>query len=335
MDYVSMDDILAGLDKKTLESVHMAKDISKEVLPTASYGINKEIGGGLRLGHQHTVYGAEGSAKTALMLQTVAVNQAQGIPCVWFDAEGVFDPDWAARLGVDVDRLVIPKFASIAKVTDEQVNWIKRGVRLIVIDSTSELMQTSLVDGEEVKNFDDTKQQGTQAKDLGKMSKMIQGMNYTCAIVHISQVRVDLGAAAMNKPFMPAGGKELRHNDTLRVRVSGTKATDKQLTGQVKRGEILVEQQIGYPVTWKVEKNRLNGNEGHGMYNFYKAGDKIGIDRTGELVDAGQKYGIIEGSTWLNVYGEKIQGAKNAVKYLDSHPEVLEKLEQEIDAKSV
>lgn len=336
-EFVDMDTILGTLDKKTLDGVVMGKDISKDILPTASYGLNRELGGGLRLGHQHTFYGAEGSAKTALLLQTVGINQALGVPCVWYDTEGVFDPVWAAKLGVDVDRLVIRKLSTISQVTDDQVMWINKGVGLIVIDSTSNLMQSSFVDDKhEVKGFDDTKQQGTQSKDLGKMSKMVQGINFSCAVVHISQVRIDLGAAAMNKPFIPVGGKEIRHNDSLKVRLAGTKATDKQITGEVQYGDVLIERQIGYPVSWKIEKNRLNGNEGHGTYNFYKAGDRVGIDRTGEVINAALEFGVIQqGGAWFTVFGERIQGHKNVVKHVNANPEILEKIEAEVDAKSL
>lgn len=227
---VNIEDIMAQLDKETLSKVILAKDISRDVLPTASYGLNAEIGGGLRVGKQHTFYGSEGSAKSALLMQTVALNQKLGVPCLWIDAEHSFEPAWAERLGVDINKLPVIEASTVEEITDLQNKWIRLGIRLLVIDSTSALMQSSFVEDGEVKAFGDTKQQGTQAKDLGKMSKMVQGQNFSCAVVHISQVRVDLGASGMSKPFIPTGGKETRHTDSLRVRVAGTMANDKQIT---------------------------------------------------------------------------------------------------------
>lgn len=333
---VSIEDIMASLDKDTRSKVILANDISTDVLPTASFGLNREIGGGLRVGKQHTFYGAEGSAKSGLLMQTVAVNQRRGEPCVWIDAEHIFDPIWARRLGVDTTKLPVIQASTISEVTDIQVDFIKKGVRLLVIDSTSALMQSSFVENGELKEFDKTAQLGTQAKDLGKMSKMIQAINFSCAIAHISQVRVDIGATGMNKPFIPVGGKEMRHTDALKVRLAGTLADNKQIKDDVQYGDVVVEEIVGYPVTWRVEKNRMNGKIGNGTYNFYKQGEHVGIDRIGEVLAEGHKYGITRAAgAWVYIYDEKFQGSKNAVDYLRENPEVLQQIEDDVNAKSV
>lgn len=335
-DFVDIDDIMATLDKETLSKVRLASEISKDYLPTASFGINRALGGGLRIGKQHTFWGGEGSAKSALLMQTVAINQRLGVPCLWIDAEHIFDPDWAAKLGVDTTKLPIIEASTVEEISNLQFKWIDKGIRLIVIDSTSALMPTSFVDKDgEIKDFGDTNQQGTVAKDLGKMCKMVQGINYSCAIVHISQVRVDLGAQGMTKPFKPVGGKEVGHTDAFRVRLAGTKATDKQIKDTVQHGEMAFEEEVGYPVSYFVNKNRINGDLPTGEFNFFKKGEFIGIDYAGELLDEGKKYGIVEGTTWLTIYGERFQGKKNAVKYLRANPEIQEKLEAEINAKSL
>lgn len=332
-DFVSIEDILASLDKETRGGLRLASEVKKQSLPTASFKLNLALGGGLLLGKQHTFWGGEGSGKSAFLMQTVGLNQKMGVPCAWIDSEGIFDPEWATKLGVDVDKLALSTMQTIPEATDQQVKLIKSGIRLIVIDTTSELWPKSFVEKTgEVKDFDSTGQLGQQAKDLGQMSKMVQGINYGCAVVHISQQRVDVGSAAMNKPFKPTGGKEIAHNDALRVRLVGTKRDDKVIKDKVQRGTMLVEEVIGQPVDWIIQKNRINGREVSDTYELMKDNYlKPGVRYEGEILDAAVDYGIVKATSWYNIYDEKIQGRKNAVTYLIDHPEVVAKLESDIE----
>lgn len=333
MDEITIEDILASLDKETRGAVRLGSEITKEVLPTASYNLNRAIGGGLQLGKQHTFWGGEGSGKTGFLTQTVGLNQKVGVPCAWIDSEGIFDPVWARKLGVDVDKLILAQTQTIPEATNLQIELIQKGVKLIVIDTTSELWPKSFVDKTgEVKNFDDTGQLGQQAKDLGQMSKMVQGLNYSCAIVHVSQQRVDIGSPAMHKPYKHTGGKEIMHNDALRVRLIGTKQDAKVLKEKVQRGNNLVEEVVGFPVDWIINKNRLNGNEATGEYDFMKVGNP-GVSYAGELLDTAVNFGIAErGGSWYTIYGDRAQGRPNAVELLRNKPELIAKLEAELES---
>lgn len=332
---VSVDDILASLDKETLSLVRKGRDITTEVIPTASFGLNNILGGGLRLGKQHTFWGNEQAGKSAIMLQTIALNQAMGLPCALIDAEHSFDPIWAERLGVDVDSLIVTQAGSIADVADLQVKLISGGIKLIVIDSTSSLMPKSFFDDGELKDFSKTGQIGQFAKDLGAMCKFVQSRNYSCAVVHISQVRMDLGNSFM--PGMkPSGGKETEHTDQLRVRLFSSKSEKQAIMGKVQRGEILIEERIGRKVTWTIDKNKINGRYGTGEYDLYTSGESVGLDRASELVAYGIKFGIVQkGGAWFTIYGERLQGEAKAVAYVRDNPEIAEKLEEEIVSKSV
>lgn len=328
---------MASLDKDTLSQVKIGSEISREIVPTASYGLNVLLGGGFRKGKQHTVWGGEQSAKTAFMLQTVGINQKRGENVAWIDAEHSFDPAWAARLGCDPDRIAVSEVSTIGELTDLQVSLIKAGFDIIVIDSTSALMPKSYVEKDgELKAFADTAQMAQMAKDLGQMCKMIQGINYTCAIVHISQQRVDVGSPAMNKPYKPTGGKEVEHTDSLRVRVMSSKAEAKAIMGDVAHGQVLLHEKIGIPVTWTINKNKINGRYGAGDYDFYIQGDFVGLDSAGELLDMAVTYGIVEkGGAWYTIFGERCQGRPNAVAYLRENETVLEKIRVELDGKSI
>lgn len=333
-DTVSIDDILALLDKDTLAMVQKGRDIENNFLPTASLGLNLLVKG-LKVGAQHTFWGNEQSGKSAAMMQTVALNQRLGIPCAWVDAEHSFDPNWAERLGVDVDRLMVSQVSNIADAANLQVKLIGAGIKLVVLDSTSALKPASFYDDGELKDFSKTRQVGQFAKDLGNMCSYVQGRNWTCAVVHIAQQRTDLGNS-----FMPglkaAGGMESGHTDQLRVRMFSSKSEKQALMGQVQRGGILIEERIGRTVTWTIDKNKLNGRYGTGTYGLYVLGDHIGVDRASELIAYGIKYGIVsKGGSWYDVYGERLQGDTKAVAYVREHGAVAEKLEAEISEKSV
>lgn len=334
-DEVTIEDILATLDKDTLGMVHRGRDISVERLPTASFGLNHLLDGGLKIGAQHTFWGNEQSGKSAIMMQAVALNQKLGVPCAWIDAEHSFDPVWAERLGVDVDRLVVSQAASISDAANLQIKLIGAGVKFMVIDSTSALKPASFFDDGELKDFEKTRQVAQFAKDYGNMCSYVQARNWTCAVVHISQVRVDLGNSFM--PGMkPAGGNESGHTDQLRVRLFSSKSEKQALFGQVQRGDILIEERIGRVVTWTIDKNKLNGKYGTGTYNLFTMGDSVGIDRASELLSYGIKYGVVsKGGAWFTIYGERVQGESKAVGYIRDNPEVAEKLEAEINEKSV
>lgn len=335
MEQVSVEDILAGLDKDTLNMVRIGRDISKEKIPTASFGINNLLKGGLSIGKQHTFWGNEQAGKSALMLQTIALNQQLGNACALIDAEHSFDWEWAERLGVDVDKIIVAQASTISDVADLQVKLINRGTRLIVIDSTSALMPKSFFKEGEMKEFDKAGQIGQFAKDLGQMCKMVQGINFSAAIVHISQVRMDLGNSFM--PGMkPSGGKETEHTDAFRCRLFSSKSEKQAIMGKVQRGEILIEERIGRNVTWNIDKNKINGTYGTGEYSLYTLGDFVGVDRASELLAYGIKYGIIQkGGAWYTIYGERFQGDAKATTYVRENPEVAEKLEAEINAQSI
>lgn len=318
--------------------VRRGSEISKEKIPLASYGLNQITGGGLSLGKQHTFYGNESSGKSALMLHTIAINQALGRSALYIDAEKTFDYDWAARLGVDVDKLIVSQVNSIRDATNEQVKFVEAGIDLIIVDSTSFLQPQSWYDDGELKDMGDsgTNMIGSQAKDLGAMVSRVNSVNFNTAVCHISQVRLDGIGGGGHVSFKPTGGKAVNHADSLRVRLSSSPSDKEAIKGEIQYGDVLLQEKIGRKVTWKVEKNKLNGKFDVGEYALYTAGDFVGVDKYSELVKYGIKYGvIIQGGAWFTVYDEKFQGQDNAIAYVRENPDIAERLEAEINAKSI
>ena len=335
MTTVNIDDILGQLDKETLSMVRKGRDISSEIIPTASFGLNSILGGGLRLGKQHTIWGNEQAGKSAMMMQTVALNQRLGNFAVWIDAEHSFDPIWAERLGVDVDNLVVSQASSIADAANLQVKFLNLGAKLIVVDSTSALKPKSFFDEDELKPFEKTGQIGQKAKDLGNMCSYVQARNWSCAIVHISQVRMDLGNSFM--PGMKSeGGKETEHTDQLRVRLFSSKSEKQAIMGKIQRGGMLIEERVGRRVTWNIDKNKLNGRYGTGEYDLMVLGEKVGLDRASELLQYGIKYGVVDkGGAWYKMNGEKLQGDEKAKSYIRENPTYAAELEANIIEQSI
>lgn len=326
----NIDDILARLSKNTLDKYRLGKDISKEFIPTASLGINMLLGGGVGIGKQSTFWGNESAGKSAFWLQSIGINQRLGRGCAYIDAEKTFDPDWAARLGVNTDELLVSQVSSIGDYVDISHDFIKAGIEIIVVDSTSALMPRSFFEEGEMKAFEKTQQIGQFARELGQASRMLQGENFTCAMVHISQQRMDLGNS-----FMPglkaSGGKEVGHADSLRIRMFSSKSDKQAIMGEIETVGQLMQEQVGRKVTWTVDKNKQNGHFGTAEYDLYFRGDHVGIDKYGELLDYGLKYGFVtKGGAHYSIFEEKRHGRANTVEYLRNNEDIVEKLEARI-----
>ena len=322
-----IDDILSRLSPDSQKKYRLARDLSKDFIPTASVGLNLLLDGGIGVGKQATFWGNESSGKSAFWLQSIGINQALGRGCAYMDAEKTFDRDWARRLGVNTDELLVAQPSSIAEFTDLSRDFIKAGIELITLDSSSALMPGSFFNEGEMKSFEDTGQIGQFAREFGQSCRMIQGENYSAAMVHISQLRVNLANKFM-PGSKPSGGKETEHMDSLRIRMFSSNAEAQTIMGKLQVGDILMEEHVGRKVKWNVDKNKLNGHYGNGAYDLLFRGDYVGVDRFGELLDYGTKYGVVEkGGAWLKIYGHSVQGRDKAVDYIRDNPEIAEKIE--------
>lgn len=332
----SMEDVLAALDKETLKQVIMASDIERKFVPTHSVGLNLILGGGFSRGHQTTLFGNESAGKSTFVLETIAKNQRENpdFSAAWMDTEKTLDREWARALGVDTDRLLVAYKSNIGEATDMMIKWINAGIDLICVDSSSNLMPKSFFEKDgTIKDFDKTGQMGQMARELGQMCRMIQGTNFETVMVFISQVRMDLGG------FIPSekasGGKEVGHLDSLRIKLSSSKAEAKALKKEVQRGDFLIEEIVGRPVTWKIDKNKVNGRYGVGTYNLLTQGNRVGLDTGAELRDYCVEYGLIEkvGNSRFVINGESINGKDNAADYIAERPELVEFFTDELKTR--
>jgi recombination protein RecA len=296
-------------------------DHERQAIPaisTGSLGLDIALGiGGLPRGRIVEIYGPESSGKTTLTLSVIAEAQKLGATCAFVDAEHALDPEYAGKLGVNVDDLLVsqPDTGEQAlEITDMLVR--SNAVDVIVVDSVAALVPKAEIEGE----MGDM-HVGLQARLMSQALRKITGniKNANCLVIFINQIRMKIGVM-FGSPETTTGGNALKFYASVRL--------DIRRTGAVKEGEEVV----GSETRVKVVKNKV-------APPFRQAEFQIlygkGIYRNGEIIDLGVQLGLLEKSgAWYSYQGNKIgQGKANSAKYLEDNPEVARTIEQLIRDK--
>lgn len=326
-----MEDVLAKLDPKTRARFVDARNYTVERQLTPSIGLNMALKGGLGFGRQAMIWGNKSAGKSTLCLQMIAMAQKNGKVCHWDDAEDSFDPEWAQRLGVNIDELILSKSKSISAWVEETVKLMEAGVDISICDSISTLLPSSFFgkDSEELKELNDTKQIGSHARDMTNAVNMLNYANKNTLLLLISQQRNQFGA--MHATHIPSGGMAVKFNSSTVIKLWSSEAEANQIKGKVKAGDMLFEEKIGRPVNWVVDYNKLGPMGQTGTYDFYYQGDNIGVDRIGEILDYAHRHGLVErGGAWYTINGERFQGRPKAIEYLKQNLDVANELENKL-----
>jgi recombination protein RecA len=332
---IDIDNILSKLDPKTRQRVQSAQDVKVDRQATPSIGLNMALKGGLGYGRQALIWGNKSAGKSSFCLQMIALAQKEGKTCAWIDAEDSYDPAWAETLGVDSTALIHSPAKTINDMVDVATKLMDAGVDIIVVDSISALLPAIYFekDGNELKDLQDTKQIGAEAKDMTHAVKMLNYANKNTLLVLISQQRNQFGS--MHASHIPTGGMAVKFFSSTVIKLWSSEAEANAIKAGVKVGDKIIEQRVGRPVNWIIDYNKLGPPNLTGQYDFYYQGETLGVDRVGETLDVAEMCGIIEkGGAWYTVNGERFQGRAKAVQYLRDNPDVVEKLIGEIDAKS-
>ena len=332
---IMLDDILAKLDPKTRARVQSAQNIVVEKQLTPSIGLNMALKGGLGYGRQTMVWGNKSAGKSSFCLQMIAMAQKDGKTCAWIDAEDSYDQAWAESLGVDSASLIHSKVKTINDMVDVSTKLMEAGVDIIVVDSISALLPAIYFekDGNELKDLQDTKQIGAEAKDMTHAVKMLNYANKNTLLVLISQQRNQFGS--MHASHIPTGGMAVKFFSSTVIKLWSSEAEANAIKAGIKVGDKIIEQRVGRPVNWIIDYNKLGPPNLSGQYDFYYQGETIGVDRVGETLDVAEMCGIIEkGGAWYTVNGERFQGRAKAVAYLRENPDVVDNLVGEINARS-
>jgi len=332
---IDIDNILAKLDPKTRARVQSAQDIHIEKQATPSIGLTDALKGGFAYGRQVLVWGNKSAGKSSFCLQMIALAQKDGKTCAWIDSEASYDQSWAEMLGVDSSKLIYSPAKTVNDMVDVATKLMDAGVDLIVVDSISALLPAIYFekDGNEMKDLQDTKQIGAEAKDMTHAVKMLNYANKNTLLVLISQQRNQFGS--MHASHIPTGGMAVKFFSSTVIKLWSSEAEANAIKAGIKVGDKIIEQRVGRPVNWIVDYSKTSPPNLSGQYDFYYQGEFLGVDIVGETLDVAEMYGIVEkGGAWYTINKERFQGRAKAVAYLRDNPDVVDILIGSINAKS-
>jgi len=284
-----------------------------EAISTGSLGLDIALGiGGLPKGRIVEIYGPESSGKTTLALHVVAEAQKKGGACAFIDAEHALDPAYAKKLGVDVANLLISQPDAGEQALEIADTLVRSGaIDVLVIDSVAALVPRAELEGEMGDSLPGL-QARLMSQALRKLTASISKSN--TLVIFINQIRMKIGIMFGN-PETTTGGNALKFYASVRL--------DIRRIGAIKNGDDVV----GNSTRVKVVKNKVAPPfkvvEFDIMYGE-------GVSKTGELIDLGQKAGIVEKSgSWFSYDGQRIgQGRENAKQFLRDNPEVAAAIEK-------
>src|SRR5476651_1902274 len=293
--------------------------LATDAVSTGSLGLDIALGiGGLPRGRVIEVYGPESSGKTTLALHVIAEIQKKGGIAAFVDAEHALDPVYASKLGVDINEMLIsqPDTGEQAlEITDTLVR--SGGVDIVVIDSVAALTPKAELEGEMGDSLP-----GLQARLMSQALRKLTGSisKSNTIVLFINQIRMKIGVMFGN-PETTTGGNALKFYASVRL--------DIRRIGALKDGEKVV----GNRTRVKVVKNKMAEPFKEVEFDILYG---EGISKAGELVDLGDKAGVVEKSgSWYSYDGQRIgQGRENAKTYLKQHPEVAQAIEQKVRANA-
>jgi recombination protein RecA len=290
-----------------------------EVIPTGSVALDVALGcGGLPRGRIVEIYGPESSGKTTLTLHAIAEAQRAGGVCAFIDAEHALDTEYARRLGVDLEDLLVSQPDCGEQALEIADTLVRTGaIDLIVVDSVAALTPRAEIEGE----MGDA-HMGLQARLMSQaLRKLTAVISKTkTVVIFINQLRQKIGVVYGN-PETTTGGNALKFYSSVRLDIRRKKA--------IKRGE----ETVGSEVKVKVVKNKLAPPFREAEFEILYG---TGVNKLGELVDTAEKLGLMEKSgTWYAYQGEKIgQGRDKVLAHLDEHPTLQQQLRAALVAQA-
>jgi recombination protein RecA len=289
-----------------------------EVIPTGSIALDVALGlGGLPRGRIVEIYGPESSGKTTVALHAVASAQKAGGIAAFIDAEHALDPDYAQKLGVDTDALLVSQPDTGEQALEIADMLIRSGaIDIVVIDSVAALVPKAEIEGEMGDSH-----VGLQARLMSQALRKITGaLNQTkTTAIFINQLREKVGVL-FGSPETTTGGKALKFYASVRL--------------DVRRIETLKDgtESVGNRTRVKVVKNKLAPPFRNAEFDILYG---IGISREGGLIDLGVEQGIVrKAGAWYTYEGDQLgQGKENARNFLHDNPDLAEEIEKRIKEK--
>ncbi len=315
----SLKDTLADIDnhfgKGTVMRMGDRENLDIPSISTGSIGLDIALGiGGIPKGRVTEIYGPESSGKTTLTLQIIAQCQKEGGTCAFIDAEHALDPQYAEKLGVNVDELLLSQPDTGEQALEVADMLVKsKSVDLVIIDSVAALVPRAEIEGEMGDHH-----VGLQARLMSQALRKITGniQRSGATVVFINQIRMKIGVM-FGSPETTTGGNALKFYSSVRL--------DIRRIGAVKEGDEV----IGNETRVKVVKNKVSPPFKQAEFQIMYG---LGINQEGEILDYGNKLGLVEKSgAFYKLDGETIgQGKTKASLFLKENAKVKNKLVKEI-----
>ncbi|MGJ0203814.1 recombinase RecA [Leucobacter sp. gxy201] len=318
----ALDAALAQIDKNFGKGAIMRMGSQErapvEVIPTGSVALDVALGiGGLPRGRIIEIYGPESSGKTTLTLHAIANAQRAGGIAAFIDAEHALDPEYAKKLGVDIDALLVAQPDTGEQALEIADMLIRSGsVDLVVIDSVAALVPKAEIDGDMGDSH-----VGLQARLMSQALRKITGsLNATkTTCIFINQLREKVGVF-FGSPETTSGGKALKFYASVRL--------------DIRRIQTLKDgtDAVGNRTRVKVVKNKMAPPFKQAEFDILYG---IGISREGSLIDYGVEHGFIKKSgAWFTYEGDQLgQGMENARRFLINNPDIAAEIEEKILTK--
>lgn len=311
----AIDQIRERFGEGAIMSLGEAKAMNVEAISTGCLSLDLALGvGGVPKGRIIEIYGPEASGKTTLAQHIVSEAQKAGIVAAFVDAEHALDPDYAKKIGVNVNELLISQ-PDTGEQALEIVETLVRsgGVGVVVIDSVAALVPKAEIEGEMGDSH-----MGLQARLMSQALRKLAGIvsKSNTLVIFINQIRMKIGVFFGN-PETTTGGNALKFYSSVRIEV--------RRSAQIKQGEKI----IGNQVKAKVVKNKVaapfKACTFDIMYNE-------GISVSGDMLDMGLEYKIINKSGNSYSYGEMKLGVgrENAKNYLKENPDLMAEMKKEV-----
>ena len=289
-----------------------------EVIPTGSIALDVALGvGGLPRGRIVEIYGPESSGKTTLTLHAIANAQRSGGIAAFIDAEHALDPEYAKKLGVDIDALLVSQPDTGEQALEIADMLVRSGsIDLVVIDSVAALVPKAEIEGEMGDSH-----VGLQARLMSQaLRKLTGGLNQTqTTMIFINQLREKIGVF-FGSPETTAGGKALKFYASVRL--------------DIRRIETLKDgtDAVGNRTRVKVVKNKMAPPFKQAEFDILYG---TGISREGSLIDFGVEHGIVKKSgSWYTYDGDQLgQGKENARNFLIKNDDIAMAIETQIKQK--
>ena len=289
-----------------------------EVIPTGSIALDIALGiGGLPRGRIVEIYGPESSGKTTVALHAVANAQKAGGIAAFIDAEHALDPEYAKRLGVDTDALLVSQPDTGEQALEIMDMLIRSGaIDIVVVDSVAALVPKAEIEGEMGDSH-----VGLQARLMSQALRKITGAlsNSGTTAIFINQLREKIGVF-FGSPETTTGGKALKFYASIRL--------------DIRRIETLKEgtEAVGNRTRVKVIKNKMAPPFKQAEFDILYG---VGISREGGLIDLGVEHGFVRKSgAWYTYEGDQLgQGKENARGFLRDNPDLADEIEKKIKEK--